>query len=223
METLTQKLTEKEAAHRLSVSQATLKNWHTQIHVPEDSLTPGIIEKMEDGQNFILKKNCLWFMGIVSGNNRESLLNYHVDKGKPVLLGKNIFPGSQPEPINWLKMDRSFQQSPNLNLYRKEKVVYRFISGKPVCAVDRKGYLCVNSANCFIPERQNDMEKICLVLNDSCLSFYFKNKFNSVKTLQSHLKNSPFPDLSLIEKPEELTAMEKKLIYKQRNKEEKPC
>ena len=113
---------------------------------------------------------------------------------EPIYRGKDIQPYHLTESklkIHFNKED--FQQSAPEELYRQRKIVYRFIADHPVCCIDEKGVLFLNSANFFIPSSALDYpwETIVCLFNSSLYEEYYKNTFASIKVLRSHIENLP--------------------------------
>jgi hypothetical protein len=147
-----------------------------------------------------------WGLGIVTGNNRE-FLSENPDPGyEPVIAGTDISPFSIQPSRRYLKYDRDrLQQCAPEAKYRTEKLVYRFISERPVAALDTSLRLTLNSANILIPQIPGYTSgMIMLLLNSALFGFVFKRKFASLKVLKRHLQNLPFPVL----RPEEESLLE---------------
>ena len=72
--------------------------------------------------------------------------------------------------------------------------MYRFIARFPICAVDTKGYLTLNSANVLIPRIESVSPfYLCAVLNSKIMRFYFEKRFHTLKVLKSQLEQVPLP------------------------------
>lgn len=143
-----------------------------------------------------------WILGIVSGNNRKFLRKGLREGYLPVLSGRDITPFRIAEPENSILFDRAvLQQCAPGELYESTpKIVYRFITGKPVFAVDRKGLATLNSANSFRPAPDVNPSIIVFFFNSSLYRFVLARKFNSLKILREHLEQLPLPDLTSAEK-----------------------
>jgi hypothetical protein len=91
-----------------------------------------------------------------------------------------------------------FQQCADEEIYRtKEKLVYRFISNKPVFAFDSQGYYALNSANILIPNiKGHSIFSVLAYLNSNVFRFLFDKLFNTRKVLKSDLQRLPFPVIS---------------------------
>ena len=78
-------------------------------------------------------------------------------------------------------------------LYHQKKIVYRFISDHPVCAICDTDEIPLNSANCFIPACSYPWETIVALFNSTLYAKVYKLKFNCVKILRTHLEALPLP------------------------------
>ena len=159
-----------------------------------------IFSKMEDLKKFTLENNAEWALGIVTGDNKKFL---HSSKTADDL--EAIYKGSDIQPFRFRKAStfisfkpELFQQAAPAYKYRSsEKLVYKFISRNLVFAYDNKGSLTLNSANILIPEVSGyPMKIISGFLNSKIFNFYFRKKFNSIKTLRSNIEQLPFPEIS---------------------------
>ena len=88
----------------------------------------------------------------------------------------------------------AFQQVAPLWKYRaSEKIVYKFISDRIVCAYDDQRRLTLNSANVVIPRLDLPPRVIALLLNCDLYQFIFRVRCKSTKVLRSHLESMPIP------------------------------
>lgn len=159
-----------------------------------------------------LKDNAVFGLGIVTGNNKASLIentanfkdnlnsnNYSTntfDNLYPILKGTNIHRYKIDAPDYLLEYRReTLQQAAPLSLYQSpKKLVYRFINKRLTFALDTSKTLTLNSANFVIPQIDNLSDKYILaVLNSSISQFIFEKYFCSVKVLRSHLEALPIP------------------------------
>jgi len=171
----------------------------------------GILSRVFSHRHSTLKNNSVWILGVVSGNNRRFISDMASENAYPIVSGKDISPFRIEKPERFIAFDRDvLQQSAPLEQYRlKPKIIYRFITGKPVFALDREGYITLNSANSFHPETEVEPEIIAALFNSSLYRFILKKKFNSIKVLRSHLEYLPIPDMREPEK-EELLELSRK-------------
>ena len=168
-----------------------------------------LLRQMEAGDRVYLRDNADFALGIVTGDNKEKLLNLSDSKlserteikenqvtWEPVLTGKEIRAYTINEPKYFMRfIPEKLQQSAPEQYYRvPEKLVYRFISDAPVVAYDDKQRLTLNSCNILIPRIFGlDMKYIMAVLNSEAVRFYYKKRFGSMKVLRSHLEEIPIP------------------------------
>ena len=80
-----------------------------------------------------------------------------------------------------------------VDLYRStEKLLYRFICNQLVFAYDNNQTLSLNSCNILVPKVPGmSIKYILAILNSRIAQYYFKNKFNSIKVLRSHVEQIP--------------------------------
>lgn len=135
-------------------------------------------------------------LGIVTGNNKEHILERSTDKSEPIFRGKDIVPYKYLAPNCFIEFKpETYQQVAPLKYYRTKKIVYRFISDRIICAIDDNNSLVLNSANLFIPHSY-PMETIVCLFNSDIYSFIYRKKFHSTKVLKSHLQSMPLPVFS---------------------------
>jgi len=159
----------------------------------EDSV---IIDKIYNTEHTTLTDNTIFALGIVTGNNKKHLTENKTLKSEPIFRGKDIDRYRFLEPRYYLLFQPAlYQQVAPIDYYRQNKIVYRFISDKLVCALDKGGNLLLNSANLFISNNY-PMETIVSLFNSDIYTFIFRKKFHSKKVLKSHLKDLPLPILS---------------------------
>lgn len=156
-----------------------------------------ILQKIEQVPNHTtLLGQAEFALGIVTGNNKTMLSDTKEKGMEPILSGKEILPYEiLPAKKYTVFSKEQFQQSAPLSLYHApQKFVYRFIAKHPIVALDKDGYLTLNSCNFFIPHiPEVDMHYLLAVLNSSVIRFYYENTFHSLKVLRSHLEQLPIP------------------------------
>ncbi|MCL2805151.1 MAG: N-6 DNA methylase [Treponema sp.] len=152
-----------------------------------------IMEKMYKTEHTTLK-DAVFALGIVTGNNKKHLTK---DKtAKAIYRGKDIEKYTLLKPCYYFEFKPDlFQQAAPLEYYQKEKIVYRFISDRLICALDSEGSFLLNSANLFISGNY-PMRAIVSFFNSDIYTFILRKKFNSKKVLKSHLQDLPLPVLS---------------------------
>ncbi|MCL2791514.1 MAG: N-6 DNA methylase [Spirochaetaceae bacterium] len=159
----------------------------------EDAL---LIDKIYKTKFTTLKEDAIFSLGIVTGNNKKYLSEERVSKSEPIFRGKDIDKYKLLQPRYYLEFQPAlYQQVAPAEYYQQEKIVYRFIGDKLVCALDKGGNLLLNSANLFISKKY-PMETIVSLFNSDIYTFIFRKKFHSKKVLKSHLQSLPLPILS---------------------------
>ncbi|MBR2364363.1 MAG: N-6 DNA methylase, partial [Lentisphaeria bacterium] len=79
----------------------------------------------------------------------------------------------------------------------EEKLVYKFISPRPVFAYDNTGSLFLNSANILIPRiPEISIKSLLAILNSKVLAFYYSVNFGDLKILKNNLQTLPLPALT---------------------------
>ena len=178
------------------ISQSRYKNDDGYIFSLYDDFKHLIIKKIEKVPYFKLS-NSKFALGIVTGNNKELILDNKCASSIPIYTGKDIKKYYATPPKKFVIYDRKkFQQVASDEFYfAPEKLVYKFISNKRlIFSYDDKKMLVLNSANILIPYNiPINIKALCILLNSNVLNFYFKNKINQIKTLKYDLKNIPIP------------------------------
>ena len=131
-------------------------------------------------------------MGIVTGKNGSVLHRSPAPGREPILMGKDISPCGIEKPEYYIDTGGRFQQSADISLYRKNKLVYRFISEYPVAAADTEGRLLLNSANFIIPDISP--KTLAVLLNSSLYRWLYKKLCGGRKVLKSGLMLLPIPE-----------------------------
>lgn len=139
-------------------------------------------------------------LGVVTGNNREKLLDEYIPDAEPIYTGKQVERFHLSAPQNYLVFDRgSLQQVAPDSVYRaSEKLVYKVISYDLKFALDRSGSLTTNSANIVIPRvpGYSPVAVMCL-LNSPVYSFIHRRLFGGVnKIARRNLEKLPMPELA---------------------------
>lgn len=141
----------------------------------------------------------LWGLGIVTGNNKAFLKDAPAAGLKPIYTGKEIRPFFPEKPKKYIYFDRTkFQQTAKEEIYRtRPKLIYKFISSRPVFALDDQGTLLLNSANVLIPkETPFSIEALLALLNSEAFAFAHRVLFGEVKFLQGNLVPIKLPEIS---------------------------
>ena len=138
----------------------------------------------------------IWALGVVTGNNRAALRKAPEPGFEPIYTGKEIRRYTLSPPKNYLLFNRAaLQQSAREEYYRApEKLVYKFISRKPVFAYDNTKSLFLNSANILIPAVPGmSIKTVLAFLNSQLFQFFYARVFGEVKMLKGNLAGLPFP------------------------------
>lgn len=155
-----------------------------------------LLEKIFAVPHRTLKGNALWALGIVTGDNRRFLSDTPEPGAEPILRGSDIHPFSIGAPHRFLRLGiGKFQQAAPLSFYRTPgKLVYRFISDRPVFALDREGILTLNSANLLLPRLPGvTAEAIAALFNSTLFGYVFRRRFATHKVLRGDLEELPIP------------------------------
>ena len=151
--------------------------------------------KIFEGPFFTLKGRCKFGLGIVTGNNKVHLNKIVDNESEAIFTGKDLNPFVFKESSNYIRFSPSeLQQSVKENLYRSEKICYKFISNKFVMAADFDSRLILNSINFFIPDSSFSIKALVAFFNAPVASFIFQKLFGSIKVLRNHIENFPIPD-----------------------------
>lgn len=161
-----------------------------------DNKDAEILEKIYSIPHKKLDENSIWAIGIVTGNNTKYISENSLD-GEEIYSGKNITREGISDTNKYINYQRkNFQQTAPDKIYRaKEKLVYKFISKRPVFAYDDKQRLFLNSANILIPKLEGyTIKEVMAFLNSELFEYIYLKKFNEIKILKGNLMELPFPD-----------------------------
>ncbi len=173
-----------------------LKNRDYIFDIHTGSSDAKIIDKIYETKITTLKNRAQWALGIVTGNNRQLILDKPRRDFEPIYKGKDVQNFILSEPSGFVRFTpEKFQQTAPVEMYRaKEKLIYRFISRKLVFAYDDKQRLTLNSANIVIPRIPDyPLKVIAALFNSTIYQFIFQKKYSSIKVLRSHLEEMPLP------------------------------
>jgi len=155
-----------------------------------------IIDKIYQIKHITLENKADWALGIVTGNNKQFIVNEPKEGYEPIYKGKDVEKFILSEPLGYIQFTpEKFQQVAPIEKYRaKEKLIYRFISKYLVFAYDDQQKLTLNSANIVIPKIADySIKVIAALFNSSLYQFIFQKKFSSIKVLRSHIEQMPLP------------------------------
>ncbi|MDB2447059.1 N-6 DNA methylase, partial [bacterium] len=156
-----------------------------------------VLGQIEGQENFFLKDNADWALGVVTGNNSKFLSDSKFEDYEPVLKGKDLSKFEITEPEMYMHFNpKDFQQCANPEMYRaKEKLIYKFISKKLCFVRDEKGYVTLNSANVVIPKLPIPLKLVCAFLNSNLAQYFYQINFGSLKVLRGFVEQLPLPNL----------------------------
>lgn len=184
-----------------TVSQSRFsKNERTILNVRASDDEEDVLDHMRtlSGVEF-LKNQADFALGIVTGNNKQFILDEPVDGAEPVIRGGDVFKFNfySSEQYMIFQPERFQQVAPEKWYRAKEKLIYRFINEQLVFSYDNHGTLSLNSANVVIPRIPNRSVKYILaVLNSRAAQFFHELSFASVKVLRQHIEAIPIPPAS---------------------------
>jgi hypothetical protein len=158
-----------------------------------------IIQKVKDIQGHNLS-NSIFALGVVTGDNKEKLLNNPTEQSEPIYTGKEVTKYSLLPVRKHIVFDRrSLQQVASDEIYRaKQKLVYKTINKNIKVAIDTSATLTSNSANILIPNIvELDIYTIMGFLNSQLYSYLNIKLFGGVnKVSKENLQSLPFPKIS---------------------------
>lgn len=142
-----------------------------------------------------LENNARWALGLVTGDNKKHVFKQNQTGAVPIYRGADINENGIRETNEWIipEFDK-FQQVAPLEFYRApEKIIYRFITPKPIFGFDDRQRLFLNSANILIPSPNLGigMHELCKLMNGQLFSWMFKHIFKTPKVLRQDLEAMP--------------------------------
>ena len=158
-----------------------------------------IIQKVKRIQGYNLS-NSIFGLGVVTGGNKEKLLNMPTDGSEPIYTGKEVTKYSLLTPNKHIVFDRdNLQQVASDEIYRADtKLVYKTINKHIKIAIDTTGTLTSNSANILIPNIVGlNIYTIMGFLNSKLYSYLNIKLFGGVnKIAKENLQALPLPKIS---------------------------
>ena len=176
-----------------------LKNRHHAFDIELGPKDREVLEKINATCHRTLEGHADWALGIVTGENAKHVVRTSGEGFEPILRGVDIEKYRMREAETFVRFEPArYQQSAPPHLYRtSEKLVYKFISTKPVFAYDDKGRLTLNSANVLIPRLPDMSVKVVMAfLNSTLFQYVFEKQFATHKVLRGDLEQLPFPLIS---------------------------
>ncbi len=158
-----------------------------------------IIQKVTDIQGHDLS-NSIFGLGVVTGNNKERLLDNPTNNSELIYSGKEVTKYKLLPPKKHIVFDRNnLQQVAPDNIYRApQKLIYKTINKYIKIAIDDTQSLTTNSANIIIPDIIGfDIYTIMGILNSQLYSYLNIKLFGGVnKIAKENLQKLPIPKIS---------------------------
>ncbi len=181
---------------QLALSAALLERNNYRPPAIEKAEELQLIEQLLACPHFTLKGQCIFGLGIVTGNNKKHLLPSPLKGTEPIYTGKELDPFGFTAAVNHIHFNpAALQQTAPEVLYRSPKICYKFISNKLCMVADFEGSLLLNSANFFIPSEGFNLKALSAFFNSPVCTFLYQRLFGSVKVLRNHLESLPIPDV----------------------------
>lgn len=179
------------------VSQSRFKaNEHLTFNIQIKSHEESLLKRIYSIDHCTLARHAAWALGIVTGNNKQYVLDAPTPESEPVFRGSDIYPFALGKPGSYICFEPDkYQQVASEKYYRApEKLLYKFISNDLVFAYDDKQSLSLNSANILIPSIPGMSIKVVLAfLNSKVFKYLFVKNFSTHKILRGDLEKLPFP------------------------------
>ena len=158
-----------------------------------------IIQKVTEIQGHDLS-NSIFGLGVVTGNNKERLLDNPTNNSELIYSGKEVTKYKLLPPKKHIVFDRNnLQQVAPDNIYRApQKLIYKTINKYIKIAIDDTQSLTTNSANIIIPNIIGfDIYTIMGILNSQLYSYLNIKLFGGVnKIAKENLQKLPIPKIS---------------------------
>lgn len=158
-----------------------------------------IISKVKNKESVTLKDS-IFGLGVVTGDNKNKLLNTQVEGSEPIYTGKEVSKYNLLVPNKYIVFDRSkLQQVAPDSIYRApSKLIYKTINKKIKVAIDNTATLSTNSANILIPKVEGlNIYTVMGILNSELYSYLNIKLFGGVnKISKENLQFLPIPKLS---------------------------
>lgn len=181
------------------ITKDIFRNLKNNIYVFYKQKDVEILKKVRDKKKYTLE-NSIFGLGVVTGNNKEKLINHQIKGSEPIYTGKEVNKYFLSPPNKYIIFEReNLQQVAPDYLYRSEsKLVYKTINKKLKFAIDLTGSLTTNSANIMIPKIDElDIYTVLGLLNSEIYSFLNIKLFGGVnKVSKENLQHLPLPNLS---------------------------
>ncbi len=156
-----------------------------------------LLRKIEEFSPHCCGEYFNYFLGMFPRkNNPPSIekLRRH-NRFKPVINSRDITPYSLPSPSGWtIPEEANFSQIPKIDNFLQDKLLFKFVSPKPQCTVDKESLYFFNDVAGVFPKTKNTLMDFAEgFFNSKLLSFYYKNRFpNNPKFLKKNFNRLPF-------------------------------
>ena len=182
-----------------AIPKKIFKNLKNTVITPFNQTDVEIIQKVTDKQKYTLS-NSIFALGVVTGNNKDKLLDNPSEKSEPIYSGKEVCKYKLLPPKKHIVFDRNnLQQVAPDSVYRApQKLVYKTINKHIKVALDQSQTLTTNSANIIIPNIVGlDIHTITGLLNSHLFSYLNIKLFGGVnKIAKENLQALPIPEIS---------------------------
>ena len=148
----------------------------------------------EQNDLFYLDEHTDYALGIVTGDNKQHLLDEPTERSEPIYTGKDVKPYLLAPAKKHIEFKpEAYQQMKPTSFYRiDEKLIYKFINKTLVFSYDTEQSLTLNSANIVTPRIPGvEMKMILALLNSDLMQFYYMNKWSAVKVLKGNIQALP--------------------------------
>lgn len=178
------------------IPQKTFYSTHENIfNINHSDRAEEIKRKLREQEVKYLKDNALFFLGIVTGNNKKHLTTVNGNPGQsPILVGEDVNKFRINFSGHYFIYDKGELQqlAPKEYYLEPEKLLYKFISSKLIFAYDSQSYFMLNNINGVIPKIQGVGPRyIVALLNSKLLQYYYSSTFFTVKVLRGNLEKLP--------------------------------
>ncbi|MCL2306171.1 MAG: Eco57I restriction-modification methylase domain-containing protein [Planctomycetaceae bacterium] len=145
---------------------------------------------------------------VIEKGERKRLTKYH----RPCYTGKDIqkWHLKYGELFAYFNRDAKSGGCWDENIhFANPKIIIRQIGQTPICALDTKGYCCLNTVFMVVPKSREDsteeLKYILALLNSRFIGYYWRNHFSDLrqtfpKIKGSYLKQLPIPVIDLSDK-----------------------
>lgn len=154
-----------------------------------------VVAAIYDKPHITLANSATWGMGIVTGNNAKYCKSTPSRDDIAVTRGYNITLDGIKQPDTYIPNRLEiYQQVASREFYQsREKIIYRFISSRPIFCTDCEQRYILNSANGFIPNEGIALscDQIVERLNSRVIAWLFEALFRTHKILRSDIEKLP--------------------------------